>query len=261
MKPLNTLAESFGGSGADNLAVVADNDVAAGIGITVAFTKTVAEDGAVFIAAVDNACERNNVAVNIELSFECIRVVTESDENLFKLIDSSGNFETEELEPCKVDERHVAYGLDSSLIAAELLNPGQSPDMAVFIRAHGAVFGSLLKDFAQIGHILVNILFHMNNSALLGILQQVSVTELCIEHKLRQRLDIGHLKADFVAPLIALDGSPVDVDIGRLFETFEDGAVVGFRLTAGREIGQAANLNLLCQREGVGIGDGFLFSL
>ena len=233
----------------------------AGIGIAVAFTKTVAEDGAVFIAAVDNACERNDVAVNVELGFECIRVVTESDENLFKLIDSSGNFEAEELKPCEVDERHVADSLDSSLVATELLNPGQSPDMAVFICAHGAVFGCLLKDFAQIGHILVNVLFYMDNGTLLGILQQVSVTELCIEHKLRQRLDIGHLKADFVAPLIALDGSPVDVDVGCLFETFEDGAVVGFRLTAGREIGQAANLNLLCQREGVGVGDGFLFCL
>ena len=64
-------------------------------------------------------------------------------------------------------------------------------------------------------------------STLLGVLEKVSVIEAGAEHELRQRLGIGHLESDFVAPLVALNGLPVDMNVGGFLETLEDGAVVG----------------------------------
>ena len=46
----------------------------------------------------------------------------------------------------------------------------------------------------------------------------------------------------FIAPLVGLDGGPVDVHIGLLFQTLEDGAVVRFGFAAHREAGHTLSL-------------------
>ena len=124
--------------------------------------------------------------------------------------------------------------------------------MAVLVGTHVLVFGSLLKDLAQVRHELGgDVGFQGDDDALLGILQNISVADTSGRNELRQSLDVRHLERDLVAPLVALDRFPVDVDVGRLFETLVDGTVVGIGLGVGRESGQTGDLSLLRQGEGI----------
>ena len=66
--------------------------------------------------------------------------------------------------------------------------------MTVRIRTHGAVFGSLFKHLLEIGHIRVNVVLQSNNGTLFGILEQVSIAELRIEHKFRKGFCIRHFQ-------------------------------------------------------------------
>src|SRR5699024_12322441 len=45
----------------------------------------------------------------------------------------------------------TADGLDRGLVHTQLLDPGQGPDVALGVGAHGAVLGVLLKDGLQVG--------------------------------------------------------------------------------------------------------------
>ena len=127
--------------------------------------------------------------------------------------------------------------------------------MAVLVGAHGAVLGGLLKDLLEVGHVLVDVLLEGDDDALLGILQNISIAETGRRNKFGKGLDVGHLKCDLVGPLVALDGLPVDMDVGGLFKALVDRAVVGLRLGAGRVPGQTGDLGLLGQGEGVAFRD------
>ena len=91
VEPFHALAPALGGGGAENLLVVADDDMAAGIGIAVAFAEAVAEDGAVLVAAADDAGHGDDVAVNAELGLDLVGVIAEGDQHLFKLVGGSGH--------------------------------------------------------------------------------------------------------------------------------------------------------------------------
>ena len=56
-----------------------------------------------------------------------------------KLVHCGGHRKTEEVQPLGIDEAHVANGLDGGLFCAQLLDPGQCPDVAIAVGAHGAV--------------------------------------------------------------------------------------------------------------------------
>ena len=255
VQPFHALAPALGGGGADDLLVVGHNDVTAGVGIAVAFAEAVAEDGAVLVAAADDAGERNDVAVDVELSLEFVGMIAEGNQDLFELIGRGGHLEAEEVQPRDVDEGHVSDGLDSGVAAAELLNPGQGPDVAVLVGAHGTVLRELLKDLEEVRHVLVDVVFQGDEDALLGVLQDIGVAQAGGRNEFGQGLDVGQLERDLVAPLVGLDGLPVDMDVGRLFETLVDGAVVGVRLGVGRESGQAGDLHTLSKGELIGFGD------
>ena len=257
VEPFHAIAPALGGGSADDLLVIGDDDVAPVVRIAVAFAEAVAEHTAVFIAAVHNAGQGDDVAVDVEVLLELGRVITEGDQDLLELVDSGGHLEAEEVKPRGVDEGHVADGLDGSLADAELLDPGQSPDVAVLVGAHILVLGRLLEDLAEVRHQFGrDVLLEGDDDALLGILQDVRVAETGRGNELGQGLDVGHLERDLVAPLVGLDSLPVDVNVGLLFETLVDGAVVGLGLGIGRESGQTGDLRLLSQREGVAaLGD------
>ena len=122
--------------------------------------------------------------------------------------------------------------------------------MAVHVQAHGLVLGDLLKDLLEVGHILVDIVLQGDDDALLAVLQEVGLAKARVEHKVGQGLGVGHLQLDGVAPLVALDGLPLHVDVGLLLQALEDGAVVGVGLGVGGEVGQAGDGGLFCQGHG-----------
>ena len=249
VQPLHALAVALGGSGADDLALVGDDDVTAVIGIAVALAEAVGQHAAVLIAGAHDAGQGDDVAFDVELSLQLVSVVTERQQHLLELVNGGGHLQAQEVQPGHVDEGHVADGLDGGLLIAQLLDPGQRPDVAVLVGAHGAILGSLLEHLAQVGHILVDVILHVDDDALLGVLQQVGITEAGGEHELGEGLDVGHLQGDLVAPLVALDGLPGHMDVGLLLQTLEDGAVVGLRLGARGVVDQAADLSGLCQGE------------
>src|SRR5699024_107014 len=111
--------------------------------------------------------------------------------------------------------------------------------VALGVGAHGAVLGVLFKDGLQVGHTGVDVLLQRDHHALAGVAQQVAVREIGGEDEVGQGVGVGHIQADLVAPLVGLDGSPLDVDVGGLFQPLEDGAVVGFRFAAGGVAGGA----------------------
>ena len=249
MEPFHPLTPAFCCSSADDLLVVVNNNVTAGIGIAVAFSETVAKNGAVLISAADDAGHRNDVAIDIEFLLECVGIIAESNQDLLEFIRCLGHFQSEELQPCNVDERHVADGLNSGLSDTELLDPRQSPDVAVLVRAHVAVLGSLFEDLAKVGHILVNVILKRDDNALLGILENISITKAGRRDKLRQSLNVGHFKRDLIAPLVSLNALPVNVDICLFLEALVDRAVVGFRFCAGCISGETGDLSLFRQWE------------
>ena len=249
VEPFHALAPAFCGSCADDLLVVVDHNVTAGIRIAIAFSETIAENGAVLIAAADDAGHRNDVTINIEFLLQRVGIVAESDQDLLELISCLGHFESEEIEPCNVDERHIADGLDGGLSDTELLDPRQRPDMAVLVRAHVAVLRSLFEDLAKIRHVFVNVILKRDDHALLSILENIRVTKSCRRDELRQGLDVGHLKRDLIAPLVALDTLPVDVDICLLLKALVDSTFVGVSFRAGRISGQTGDFCLFRQWE------------
>ena len=72
--------------------------------------------------------------------------------------------------------------------------------MAVLVRAHVTVLGSLFKYLLKVGHIFVNVILKRNDNALLGILEDISITKSCRGDELRKGLDVGHLERDLIAP-------------------------------------------------------------
>ena len=189
--------------------------------------------------------------MDLELGLESVGVVAEGDQGIFKLIHSGGNCQAQEVQPALVDEGHVADGLDGGLLIAQLLDPREGPDVAVLVGAHHAILGSLLEDLLQVGHAGINVLFQSDDGALLGILLQVRVAETGGEHDFRQGTGVGHFEGNLLAPLIALDRAPFDVDVGRFFQALEDGAVVGIGFGTHREAGQGSKGLGFCEGEGV----------
>ena len=126
--------------------------------------------------------------------------------------------------------------------------------MAVFVGAHGFVLRSLLEDLAQVGHVLVDVLLQIDDNALLGVFQQIGIAKTGVEHEIGQGFDIGHFKRNLLAPLVALNGFPLHMDVGLLLQPLEDGAVVGLGLGARGEVGQALDGGGFCQRELQGCG-------
>ena len=191
--------------------------------------------------------------------------VAESDEDLFEFIDGLRHFEVEEFQPCGVDERHVADGLNSGLFITQLFDPRESPDVAVFIGDHSLVFRSQFENFLQIRHVFFDQIFDRDNDTLLRILQQIGIAETGIENQFRECLDVRHFKGDLVAPLVALNGLPFDMDVGRFFQALEDGAFVGIGLRTGRVVGQSSDRRFFLKREGEGcridISGGFRFCI
>ncbi len=127
----------------------------------------------------------------------------------------------QEVQPLGIDEAHVANGLDGGLFCAELLDAGQCPDVALAVGAHGAVLRVLLKDLLEIRHIVVNVVFQIEDDTLICVAQQIAVGKISSKNKIRQGIGVGHIQGDFIAPLVGLDGGPVDVHIGLLFQTLE----------------------------------------
>ena len=121
--------------------------------------------------------------------------------------------------------------------------------MALGVGAHGAVLGVLFKDGLQVGHTGVDVLLQGDDHALVGVAQQVAVREVGGKDEVGQGVGVGHIQADLVAPLVGLNGGPLDVDVGGLFQPLEDGAVVGLRLAAGGVVGSAG------QGDGLGQGE------
>ena len=238
MEPGNTLFEAFGIGDTDDLLVVGDSNVTAAVGIAIAFAKAVDQDAGILVAVIDDTCHGDNIAFDAKVGLEVSGIVPEGNQHLLKLVYGGGHFQIQVLQPCGVDEAHVANGLDGGLFVAQLLNPGQCPDVTVFVGAHGLVLRSLLEDLAQVGHILFNVFFQIDDDTLLGVLQQVGVAEAGVEHEVGQGFDIGHFKGNLLAPLVALNGFPFHMDVGLLLQPLEDGTVVGLGLGAGGEVGQ-----------------------
>ena len=249
VQPLQAVPVALLGGGADDLQVIGDSDVAALVHVAVALAEAVDQDAGVLIAIVDDAGHGDDAAVDAELALQGGGVVAEGDQNLLELIHGGGHGQTQEVQPLGVDEAHAADGLDSSLVGAQLLDPGQGPDVALGVGAHGAVLGVLLKDGLQVGHAGVDVLLQGDHHALVGVAQQVAVREVGAEDEVGQGVGVGHGQGDLVAPLVGLDGGPVDVDVGGLLQALEDGAVVGLRLAAGGIAGGAGEGHRLRQRE------------
>ena len=188
------------------------------------------------------------------MGLEVGSVVPEGNQHLLKLVYGGGHFQIQVIQPCGIDEAHVAHGLDGGLFVAQLLNPGQRPDVTVFVGAHGFVLRSLLEDLAQVGHILFNVFFQIDDDTLLGVFQQIGIAKTGVEHEVGQGFDIGHFKRNLLAPLVALNGFPLHMDVGLLLQPLEDGAVVGLGLGARGEVGQALDGGGFCQRELQGCG-------
>ena len=254
MEPGNALLEALCVGNADDFLVVRYRDVTTTVGIAVAFTETVDQDAGILVAVVQDAGHGDDVAFNAKVSLQISRIVTESNQHSLKLVNGSGHFQIQIVQPCGVDEAHVAHGLDSGLFIAQLFDPGECPDVAILVGTHCLVLGSLLKDLVEVGHILLDVVFQIDDDTLLRILQQIGITETGIEHEVRQGLDVGHLQCDFLTPLVALDGLPLHMDVGLLFQTLEDGTVVRLGLGAGGEVGQALDGCGFGQRELEGSG-------
>ena len=178
-------------------------------------------------------------------------MLLERKQNLLELVCRAGHLKTKEIHPLGIDERHVADGLNGSLLGTELLNPGKRPDMAVRVFAHSPVFRIILEDCGKIRHILLDILFHIENQSLLRILQKVCIVQACLEDEIREIFVVCKSERFLVAPLVCLDRSPFDMDVGLIFQTFEDGAVVRIRFGAGREGSDRGQSLCLLQRESI----------
>ena len=250
VQPGGALLEALGGGHADHLALVGHGQVLQGVGIAITLAKAVDEDEGVLAAVVDDAGHGDDVAVDVELGFQGSGVVTEGDEDGLELVHGGGHLQAQEVQPRGVDEGHVAQQLDGGVVVAQLLDPGQAPDVALRVPAHGLILRHLLKDLFQVGHILVNIVLQGDDNALLGVLQQIDLAKACVEHEIGQGLGVGHLQLDGVAPLVFLNGPPLHMDVGLLLQALEDGAVVGVGLGAGGELGQALDGGLLRQGHG-----------
>ena len=254
MQPVQTITVALLGGGTDDFPVVGNGNMAVLVSIAVAFAKAIDEDAGVLIAVVDDAGHGDDVAVNAILCLDRSGVITECHQHLFKLVHCGGHRQTEEVQPLGIDEAHVANGLDGGLFCAELLDPGQCPDVALAVGAHGAVLRVLLKDLLEIRHIVVNVVFQIEDDTLICVAQQIAVGKISSKNKIRQGIGVGHIQGDLIAPLVGLDGGPVDVHIGLLFQTLEDGAVVRLGFAAHREAGHTGKGDLFGQRKFNGTG-------
>ena len=106
--------------------------------------------------------------------------------------------------------------------------------MAVCVFTHFPIFRIFFKDRCQVRHICVYVLFQRNDDTLICIFQQIAVTKIRAENKICQRIRVCHGKGNLVRPLIALDRSPVNMNISLFFQTLENRTVIGFRFCIGR---------------------------
>ena len=249
VQPLDAVPVALLRGGADHFTVIGDSNVAALVHVAVALAEAVDEDGGVLVAVVDDAGHGDDAALDTEFALNGGGIVPEGDQHLLELVDGVGHLKAQEVEPLGVDERHIADGLDRGLVHAQLLDPGQGPDVALGVGAHGAVLGVLLKDGLQVGHTGVDVLLQGDDHTLLGVAEQVAVREIGGKNKVGQGVGVGHIQADLVAPLVGLDGSPLDVDVGGFFQPLENGAVVRFRFAACGIAGGAGQGDSLGQRE------------
>ena len=102
-------------------------------------------------------------------------MVAERHQNLFKFIDCLRHLQTEKIHPFLIDKAHIINGLDRRLFRTKLLDPGQRPDMAVYIRTHDPVLRIFVKHRFQVRHIVVDIFLQRDDCAELPVLEQVAV--------------------------------------------------------------------------------------
>ena len=249
MQPFGALLEAFGGSDTDDLLVIGERKVGAAVRIAVAFTETIDQDVRILVAVVQDAGHRDDGTVDVEFCLQSVSVVAEGNEDFFEFVNGARHFKAKEIQPCGVDERHIADGLNSGLFITQLFDPGERPDVTVFIGDHGSVFRSLFENLLQVRHVFVDVIFERDDDALFRVFQQVSVAKTGIEDQFRQCFDVGHLKGDLVAPLVGLDRFPFDMDIGLFFKALEDGTIVRFCFGPGGIIGQRSEGGFFSQRE------------
>ena len=219
--------------------------------ITIAFTESIDQDRRILVAIIDDAGHGDDVTFDPELILQFLRIILECKQHLLEFINRLRHLKAEEVHPLGIDEAHVADRLDRCLLLTELLDPGESPDMSFLILAHRLVFRIFGEHLIQVRHIFLNILFHIQDQALISVFQKIRIAHARTKDEIRKFLIISKCQCFLIAPLVCLNRCPLHMNIRFLLKALEDRAIVRIRLRTCRIGRDTSDRRSFLQREGV----------
>ena len=134
--------------------------------IAIPFPKAIYQDCRILAAVVYNTGHWDDAPVNPKLFLKLRCMVPELNQNF---INRFRYFQVQEIQPLLVDKAHIINRLDCLLSRTKLFNPGQRPNMPIYIRTHNPILWIFVKNSFQVRHIGVNILFQRDDCAVLTI--------------------------------------------------------------------------------------------
>ncbi len=169
MQPFNSLLIAFLDCGTDYLPVICNCDMPVFIRIAVSFSKTINQNRRVLISVIDDTGHRDNASFNPKFLLKFFCMVTESNQDFLKFLHCLRDLKLQEIQPFLINKTHIPYRLYGRLIGTKLLNPGQCPDMPVYIRTHSPILRIFVKHRFQIRHICINVFLQRNNCAVFPV--------------------------------------------------------------------------------------------